>query len=142
MRALSLFAALLLAGCFGGREPASSSGVGSVAAVAGGLVVLAVATGALAPQPVASDEAGTEFDFAEATKALEAVEYIDCGRGSVADLTVLFRNDGDVDRVTIDPGALEPEVAQCVAGRFARVTVPSFSGPSRAVRCRIRLSGG
>lgn len=135
MRALPLLASLLLAGtsgCIVHSERIYASGVGSIAAFN--------THGDAPSRPTGYVDAPGAFDAAAASASLESIEYLDCGPGSIAELTVTFAPDGHVDAVTIDTGALADDVAACVVERFSHAEAPAFVGAPRALRCRIRLA--
>lgn len=109
-----------------------ASGVGSIAAFN---------THPTAPSRTTDYVAAPDaFDSVAASASLESIEYLDCGPGSIAELTVTFAPNGHVEGVTIDSGALAEDVAACVVERFSHAEAPPFVGAPRALRCRIRLA--
>ncbi len=138
----SLIIASLIAvstpGCFTQRGPLSADAVGSFVALTGAAISIALIASESA---TATSESAPPFDVLATSASLESIEYLDCGPGSLAELTVEFAPNGHVQRVTITDGELRDDVAACVAERFSRAEAPPFSGAPRALHCRIRLVG-
>lgn len=68
------------------------------------------------------------FDSSAAKAAITAVGYLDCGTGGVGKVLVTFGSNGAVARVKVTEGAYADAVRLCIEARYAKLTVPAFSG--------------
>jgi len=91
------------------------------------------------PIVVKVEPSAGDFEIEVARSSLKSVSYADCGSGGKGRIQLTLEPSGKTSTVNIVEGTYDDTTTRCLLDRFAKVSVPAFSGAPRVIRWMISL---